>query len=78
MQGLIISVANGTLSGGGESIAGRAQARGEALVLFAKALSLLRKGISNLRVMIGRTNLTKELVAAVQLLRRQFNDCIAK
>lgn len=76
--GLIISIANGALISGGETVAGRAQARGEALVLFAKALALLRKGISNLRVMVGRTSLTKDLVNAVQLLRRQFNDCIAK
>lgn len=78
--GLVISIANGALTSGGESAAGRAQARGEALVLFAKALALLRKGIGNLRVLLGRTtlSLTRELVGAVQQLRRQFNDSMTR
>jgi len=57
----------------------RLQARGEALLLYGKALTLLRSGLSTLRPLIGRgVQLTPALYNAVQTLRSRFNESTNK
>eukprot|EP00047_Mylnosiga_fluctuans_P002025 m.222837 g.222837 ORF g.222837 m.222837 type:complete len:788 (-) comp10834_c0_seq1:283-2646(-) len=84
----VIHVANERLSGNPENAlamsmvtpTNRLQARGEALLLYAKGLNILRSGLTNLRALIGRSGvqLTPALHGAVQTLRTRFNEAISK